>query len=136
MKHLSTTNQCPLTGQPLTQSDLLDLNTAQATPPNLTTQVPHILQSAAACFDQLQLEKLRMQEALLQTRKELSHALYQHDAACHVIARLQQENQALVHRLSSSDQRAEELSQRVKLQQQHIEKQTEHQSQMEAQAHA
>lgn len=75
-KHLSTTNQCPLTGQPLNQTDLLDLNTAQATPPNLSTQVPHILQSAAACFDQLQMEKLKMQEALLQTRKELSHALY------------------------------------------------------------
>jgi len=35
----------------------------------------------------------------------LSHALYQHDAACHVIARLQQENQELRNRLSSSDER-------------------------------
>jgi len=76
MKHLSTTNQCPLTGQPLSESDLIEVNTAKATPPQLSTQIPHILQAAADCFDQLQQEKARLQEALIQTRKELSHALY------------------------------------------------------------
>jgi pre-mRNA-processing factor 19 len=50
-----------------------------------------------------------MQEALLQTRKELAHALYQHDAACHVIARLQQENAEMRERLANQDQRIEEL---------------------------
>jgi pre-mRNA-processing factor 19 len=57
------------------------------------------------------LEKSQLQEALIQTRKELSHALYQHDSACHVIARLQKENEELMERLVNSSSRVEELEQ-------------------------
>jgi hypothetical protein len=53
MKHLQTTAQCPLTGQPLKQSDLVDVNTAKSAAPGLSTQIPQILQQAANCFDQL-----------------------------------------------------------------------------------
>lgn len=76
MKHLSSTNQCPITGQPMEESDLTDVNTAKASPPQLSTQIPHLLQQAATCFDQLQMDRLKMQEALVTTRKELAHALY------------------------------------------------------------
>lgn len=50
-----------------------------------------------------------MQEALIKTRQELSHALYQHDAACHVVARLQKENEELRNRLLSTDKRNTDL---------------------------
>lgn len=53
-----------------------------------------------------------MRENLVKTRKELSHALYQHDAACHVIATLKKENDELKERLLNSDNRCQELEQR------------------------
>ena len=93
---------------------MLEVNTAKATAPQLSTHIPHILQQAANCFDQLQQDKVTLQEELIKTRKELSHALYQHDAACHVIARLQTENQELTHRLTNSDTRVEELNERIR----------------------
>jgi len=52
-KHLQITNQCPITGAELNEVDLLDLNTAKANPPSVTTQIPHLLQAAASCFDHL-----------------------------------------------------------------------------------
>jgi len=37
----------------MTESDLIELNTAQAKPPQISSFIPHILQTAAECFDQI-----------------------------------------------------------------------------------
>lgn len=57
------------------------------------------------------LEIYNMRKDLSDTKKELAHALYQHDAACRVIARLVKENNQFKRELDSSNQKLESMQQ-------------------------
>lgn len=80
----------PTTGASLTTDDLIDIqgsHTVRPRPPELTS-IPALLGAFQQEWDALALEVFTLQQNLAQTRQELSTALYQHDAAVRVIARL------------------------------------------------
>ncbi|TGZ82975.1 putative cell cycle control protein [Ascodesmis nigricans] len=80
----------PVTGEELTTADLIELkssNTIRPRPPTLTS-IPALLATFQNEWDALALETHALRQQLAQTRQELSTALYQHDAATRVIARL------------------------------------------------
>lgn len=83
----------PTTGQILSIDDLLDVRSSQTVrprPPTLTS-IPALLGVFQEEWDALALETYTLQQNLLQARRELSTALYHHDAAVRVIARLTKE---------------------------------------------
>lgn len=73
--------------------DLIELKsdrTVRPRPPTLTS-IPSLLSTFQNEWDALALESFTMRQQLVQTRQELATALYQHDAAIRVIARLTKE---------------------------------------------
>lgn len=63
------------------------------TPPRASAapSVPGLLHALQQEWDETVLESFNLRQQLDLTRKELAHSLYQHDAACRVIARLTRE---------------------------------------------
>ena len=72
------TGQCPITGQSLEPSDLVELKVAShASPKPLNTMsFPATLAFLQNKWDEQMLEVHSLKQNLEQTRKELTHALY------------------------------------------------------------
>lgn len=83
----------PVNGEELGADELIEVKSQRVVrprPPTLTS-IPSLLSVFQEEWDALALETYTLQQNLAQTRRELSSALYQHDAAVRVIARLTQE---------------------------------------------
>jgi pre-mRNA-processing factor 19 len=90
-KYLETnSNKDPFSDGALTLEDLIPLKVNKVVKPRPTaaTSIPSLLTVFQNEWDALMLETYSLKEQLESVRQELSHALYQHDAACRVIARL------------------------------------------------
>lgn len=109
----------PVTGEELTVADLIELkgrlqsprsfptnpqiaasNTVRPRPPTLTS-IPALLATFQNEWDAVALESHTLRQQLAQVRQELSTALYQHDAATRVIARLLKERDEAREALSN-----------------------------------
>merc|ERR1719228_1316147 len=86
-------------------SDLVDLqlmNKAVKPRPASATSTPSLLQLFQNEWDALMMETYKLKQHVETVRQELSHALYQHDAACRVIARLTQERDKALQELADT----------------------------------
>ena len=91
--YITESGRDPVTDEDLSTDDLVELRTSRIVrprPPTLTS-IPSLLSVFQNEWDSLALETYTLRQQLKQTRQELSTALYQHDAAVRVIARLSRE---------------------------------------------
>ncbi|KAG0289244.1 Pre-mRNA-processing factor 19, partial [Dissophora globulifera] len=97
VKYIEDNGKDPVSGEELSVDDLLDIKTTPGTvkprPPTMTS-IPSILSVLQNEWDSIMLETFTLKQQYQQVRQELSHSLYQHDAACRVIARLMKERDA------------------------------------------
>lgn len=87
-------NGCdPVAGTELKVEELIEVKVPQIVKPKppSATSIPATLKSMQDEWDALMLHAFTQRQQLQNARQELSHALYQHDAACRVIARLNKE---------------------------------------------
>lgn len=105
-KYIELNETCPITHTPLTLSDLTPISGKSSFDPEKSllskavsatgvpthhSQVPELLHRVKEDHDSLTLEIHALKQHVQKLRRELSHALYQKDASCRVIARLIQE---------------------------------------------
>ncbi|KAA8652711.1 hypothetical protein EYZ11_008291 [Aspergillus tanneri] len=91
--YIAENGKDPVNGEELSTGDLIEVKSQRVVkprPPTLTS-IPSLLNVFQEEWDALALEAYTLQQTLAQTRQELSTALYQHDAAVRVIARLTKE---------------------------------------------
>jgi len=92
-KYVEENGKDPVSGEELDLEDLLPIRSARTVrprPPTLTS-IPALLSQFQNEWDSLAIETYNLREQLARTREELATALYQHDAAVRVIARLTKE---------------------------------------------
>ena len=87
--------------RPLSEDQLVTLNTTAsvAKPKPSAMSMPSMLQTVQTEYDALVLELFDTRKALEETRRELSQALYQNDAAIRVVARVSQERDTFQQQL-------------------------------------
>ncbi|GMH44311.1 hypothetical protein BSKO_12245 [Bryopsis sp. KO-2023] len=112
-KEIQEHGVCPITKESLSLDDLLPVKVNKGVKPRplSATSIPGMLDLFHNEWDALMLELHSLRQNLATSRQELSHSLYQHDAACRVIARLIRERDTA--RAALEDGVAREAGKRV-----------------------
>lgn len=93
LKYLEENKVDPVSGKEMSPNELIEVKTTQIVKPKppSATSIPALLKSLQDEWDAIVLHSFELRKQLQVTRQELSYALYQHDAACRVVARLTKE---------------------------------------------
>jgi len=102
-KYIAEHGTEPTTGASCTVEDLADIQTKSMMRPRppAATSIPSLLRMLQDEWEAIALETFTLKKHLEITRQELSHSLYQHDAACRVIARVTKERDSARSALAS-----------------------------------
>eukprot|EP01008_Symbiontida_sp_HLA12_P002590 NODE_52_length_1556_cov_267.960223_g49_i0.p1 GENE.NODE_52_length_1556_cov_267.960223_g49_i0~~NODE_52_length_1556_cov_267.960223_g49_i0.p1 ORF type:complete len:474 (-),score=65.91 NODE_52_length_1556_cov_267.960223_g49_i0:75-1496(-) len=122
-KYMEQHQRCPVSGDELAAEDLLPVqcNRAAKPRPASATSIPGLLQLFQSEWDALMLETYTLKQHMDAVRQELSHSLYQHDAACRVIARLIKERDSARSQLSNVQTKVQQVQEELREEPQEME---------------
>jgi pre-mRNA-processing factor 19 len=82
--YVGENGMCPITREPLSLQDLVALQGGKAVKPRSAahTSLQGMMGAFQSEWDAMVFETFKLRELLNEARMELSHTLYQHDAAC------------------------------------------------------
>nr|WJH19494.1 PSO4 [Euglena gracilis] len=110
-KYIEQHGKCPVTDEALEKEDLMPVQSSRVPKPRpaQASSIPGILSMLQNEWDAVMIESYTMKQHLDTVRQELAHALYQHDAACRVIARVIKERDMYKAQVAQFTARAEQL---------------------------
>ncbi|EME31608.1 nucleotide binding / ubiquitin-protein ligase [Galdieria sulphuraria] len=93
LKHIQTTGKCPVSGEDLTEDDLIAVQENVVVRPRTSsaTSIPGLLSLFQSEWDSVVSELYQLKKQLHDTKQQLAQTLYENDAAKRVIARLLKE---------------------------------------------
>lgn len=103
-KYVSANKTCPITGEPLSEEDLLPVKGCSApVKPRVptATSIPGLINLFQNEWEASTLETYTLKQQLDAAKQELAHTLYRYDAACRVISRLTKERDEAREQLTS-----------------------------------
>jgi pre-mRNA-processing factor 19 len=102
-KFIDANGKDPVTNESMSREDIIPVKSSKTVKPRpvAATSIPSMLQLFQNEWDAMMLETYTLKQHLETVRQELAHALYQHDAACRVIARLIKERDGARNALAS-----------------------------------
>lgn len=105
-KYISEYGKDPITNEPLSESQLIEIKQFQKNvkPSTTHTSIPDLLGQLRNEWDACMLDSYELKDDLLKTKRELSHALYQLEASYRVIARLKTQVEELQQKLSQQNE--------------------------------
>eukprot|EP00055_Hartaetosiga_balthica_P008165 m.29409 g.29409 ORF g.29409 m.29409 type:complete len:489 (+) comp6151_c0_seq1:74-1540(+) len=102
-KHLKDNDTDPINGEPLSVDDLVSISSSDIVQPRApnATSIPALLRMLQDEWDAEVLSSFELKKYITSLRQELTHSLYQNDAATRLIARLTKERDQAREALSS-----------------------------------
>ena len=102
LAHIQTTGRCPHTNIELSEKDIISLQVPSISKAKSgNNSIPEMIHQFQEEWDAVALETFSLKKHIENLREQLSHALYQHDAACRVIARLLREKEELLEAMQN-----------------------------------
>lgn len=110
-KYLTNFGKCPITSNPMSSEDLIKVNTQIFSKPKTPKEnsLPGLFSNLESQMENVLSETYELKNKVDNSREELTHSLYQHDASLRVISKLIKERDSIMQEINNLKYEYEDL---------------------------